>query len=259
MTAGVTSARRLVADSYDRVASAFADAADHHVYRLLAVPLIEGVRRVIDVETATVLDVAAGSGAVGRGFARAIAIDSSIEQLRHNHAGPRAHADGEHLPFRTDSFAAAVCGFGVNHVASPGAFLREMARVAPVVGMSTWHRPEDRYLPKLAVQDVLARRTGRRRSEVGSVIDRYTDAVGSADAVTSLMRDAGLRPEVLVTEVEVPWPGAEAYLDYRLAMPTHAAVVDDAALRAELHAALLALPQEALTWRPRVIVGVGRR
>jgi SAM-dependent methyltransferase len=250
-------ARRLVAESYDRVAPAFADAADHHVYRLLAAPLIDEVSRAVD-GGGTVLDVAAGSGAVGRGFPRSFSIDSSVEQLRHNRNGHPVQADGEHLPFRSGSFAAAVCGFGINHVASPEALVREMARVAPVVGVSTWLRPEAAYAPKRAVADVLARRSGAVRSEAGDVIDRLTDAVGSVKVITSLLHAAGLRTEVRIRTVEIPWPGTDAYLDYRLSMPTSAQVDDDDDLRSELRSAVAALPRDALTWRPRIIVGLGR-
>ena len=200
-----------------------------------------------------VLDVAAGSGAVGRHLARAVAVDVSLEQLRRNKdAWLRVRADGERLPFRADSFAAAVCGFGINHVADPGRLLREMGRVAPVVGVSTWQRPERPYPPKQAVFDCLARRAGGPRSAVGELLDGYSDAVGSVDAVAELLRGAELASRGrLASEVEVPWPGVDAYLDYRLSMPTSAPAVDDADLRAELREVLGKLPLAALTWRRR--------
>ncbi|MCA1841646.1 MAG: methyltransferase domain-containing protein [Actinobacteria bacterium] len=264
MVRGVTppdqrSVPRLIAESYDLAASRFAGAADQQVYRLLAAPLAEAVGRVADTSGATVLDVAAGSGAVGRHFARAVAVDVSVEQLRRNGARLRVRADGERLPFRGDSFTAAVCGFGVNHVADPGGLVREMARVAPVVGVSTWQRPEPPYPPKQVVFDILVRRAGRPRSAVGELVDRYGDSVGSVAAIAALLGAAGLESRVDVVEVEVPWPGIDAYLDYRLSMPTSAPVVDDADLRAELRHALGALSPASLAWHAGIVVGVGRR
>ena len=253
------SARRLVAEGYDRAASRFADAADRHVYRRLAAPLVEEVGRRSGPSAGIVLDVAAGAGAVGRSFPRAVAVDFSLGQLRHNPAPWRVRADGERLPFRADSFAAAVCGFAVNHVAEPAALVGEMARVAPVVGVSTWQQPNVPYPPKQVVFDVLARRAGRSRSPVGELLDHYGDAVGSVDAIARLLQDAGLESQVDAVEVEIPWPGVDAYLDYRLAMPTSPSVSDDAALRAELWEALDALPPSALRRHPTIIVGVGRR
>ena len=257
VVAVVNPSGQLVTASYDRAAPGFAAAADLHVYRLLAAPLVAAVARVVDVSTVTVLDVAAGTGAVGRHFPRAVAVDLSLEQLRHNVARLRVRADAQDIPFRARSFAAAVCGFGVNHVANPAALVREMARVAAVVGVSTWQRPEVPYLPKQVVFEVLARRAGAARSAAGLLLDRYTEAVGSVDAVATLLRSSGVPGVVEVAEVEVPWPGIDAYLDYRLSMPSSARVVDDDELRTELRDALGALPADTLVWRPRIIVGVG--
>jgi ubiquinone/menaquinone biosynthesis C-methylase UbiE len=254
----VTTPRRLLVESYDRAAAEFANSADQHVYRLLAAPLVAAVARVADINAGTVLDVAAGTGAVGRHFARPVAVDFSLGQLRHNDSRRRVQADAERLPFRDECFAAAVCGFGVNHFADPAALVREMARVSPVVGVSTWQRPEAPYAPKQAVYEVLTRRAGHARSAAGVLLDEYTASVGSVDAVASLLRSNGVRGTVQVAEVEVPWPGVDAYLDYRLSMPSSMQVLDDPGLRAELHDALGSLPAEALVWRPGIIVGVGR-
>src|SRR5579871_5268961 len=226
MVAVVTSWTAATAEAYDRAAPRFAASADYHVYRRLAAPLVDGVRAAADLTIGTVLDVAAGTGAVGRNVPRVVAADISLAQLRHNTALGRVRADGTRLPFPDDSFAAAVCGFGVNHVACPGELVREMARLAPVVGVSTWLRPEPPYRPKQAVEGVLARRAGRARSDVGELLDGYSDAVGSVGAVVGLLSGAGLTAHVEAVEVDIPWPGADAYLDYRLAMPTTAGVDD---------------------------------
>ena len=90
------------------------------------------------------LDVAAGAGAAGRHFHDSVALDLSMGQLRHNPARRRLRADAERLPFRADSFAAAVCMFGISHFPDPAAAASEMARVASVAGVTTWARPEPR-------------------------------------------------------------------------------------------------------------------
>jgi hypothetical protein len=58
--------------------------------------------------------------------------------------------------------------------------------------------------------------------------------------------------------VRVPWPGIEAFLDYRLSMASAAGLVGDtAALRRNAAAALAALPERQLDWHAALIVGVG--
>jgi ubiquinone/menaquinone biosynthesis C-methylase UbiE len=255
----VSTAAELAARCYDQAAPGFAAAADQQVYRLLAAPLAQAITDVIGADgIGPVLDVAAGTGAVGRYFSDVVAVDISHEQLRHNGAARRVRADGLHLPFHDGAFGCAVCGFGVNHVPEPATLVSELARVAPVVGLSTWQRPDVPYPPKQAVFDVLARRSGRARTDFGELLDRYTDAVGSVEAIDRLLRGAGLRAQVDALRVEIPWPGVDEYLSYRLSMPTSAGVTDPG-LRSELRDVLLALPPEALVWRPGIIVGVGRR
>ncbi len=206
-----------------------------------------------------VLDVAAGSGAFGRAFEEVVAIDLSSGQLSHNLARRRVQADAERLPFADDSFAAAGCAFAVNHVPQPEYMAREMARVAPIVAVSTWRRPEVDHAPKQILVDVLTRRLGTPRSPFALRVDVFNDAVGSVDAVHALLEAAGIRAEVREVEVEIPWPGVDAYLDYRLTMPSAPADANSAAIRREAAAAIAALPPDALVWRPHIIVGVGRR
>lgn len=259
MVTDVSASRRLVADSYDRVASAFAESADQRVYRFLAAPLVTRVGRCADTAAGVVLDVAAGTGAVGRQFPSTVATDISLEQLGYNTARRRVLADGERLPFRSDSFVAAVAGFGINHFADPTTLLAEMSRVAPVVGVTTWQRPDATFVPKQLVLDALASRAGGPRSPVGEALDRYGDEIGSVTAVEAALAAAGMAPNVVSVEVEVPWPGVDAYLDYRLTMPSVPEVDDAAEVRTELREALGALPPKSLIWRPRIIVGVGLR
>jgi SAM-dependent methyltransferase len=249
-------AKRLFADAYDAAAASFARSADRLVYTYLARPLA----RALAGAGGPFLDVAAGSGALGRLLPGAVALDLSAAQLRHNPLAGRLQGDAERLPFRDDAFAAAGCAFGINHFPDPGAALAEMARVAPLVGVLTWTRPEAPYLPKQAVMEVLARRAGSDRTLVGTLADELGERVGSPAAVRSLLEGAGLRPDVREVRVDLPWPGAAAFVDYRLATIGVAGLVDDpAAVRREAIAAVAALPPDTLPWTPRLVLGVGRR
>jgi SAM-dependent methyltransferase len=250
----VNRTKRLFAEAYDASAAGFARSADRLVYAYLARPLA----RALAAAAGTVLDVASGSGALGRLLPAAVALDLSAAQLRHNPLGLRVLADAEHLPFRDGAFAAAGCAFGINHFPDPAAAVAEMARVAPLVGLLTRARPETPYAPKLAVMEVVARHAGTDRTAAGAVADELGERVGSRAAVHDLLTGAGLRPEVREVEVDLPWPGAAAFVDYRLATVGVAGLVDDlAAVRREAIAAVTALPQEALPWRPRLVLGVG--
>jgi SAM-dependent methyltransferase len=245
--------KRLFAEAYDASASGFARSADRLVHAYLARPLARAL-----AAAGPVLDVASGSGALGRLLPAAVALDLSAAQLRHNPLGLRVLADAERLPFRDGAFAAAGCAFGINHFPDPAAAVTEMARVAPLVGLLTWVRPEEPYAPKLAVMEVVTRHAGADRTVAGAVADELGERVGSPAAVHALLAEAGLRPEVREVAVDLPWPGAAAFVDYRLATVGVAGLVDDlAAVRREAIAAVAALPREALPWRPRLVLGVG--
>jgi SAM-dependent methyltransferase len=247
--------KRLFAEAYDASATGFARSADRLVHAYLARPLA----RELAGAAGPVLDVASGAGALGRLLPAAVALDLSAVQLRHNPLRLRVLADAERLPFRGGVFAAAGCAFGINLFPDPAAAVAEMARVAPLVALLTWARPEEPYAPKQAVMEVVARRAGTDRTAAGVVADELCERVGSPAAVHALLAGAGLRPEVREVEVDLPWPGAAAFVDYRLATIGVAGLVDDlAAVRREAIAAVAALPQETLLWRPRLVLGVGR-
>jgi hypothetical protein len=108
--------------------------------------------------------------------------------------------------------------------------------------------------------EVVARRAGADRTVAGAVADELGERVGSAAAVRALLAGTGLEAEVREVEVDVPWPGAAAFVDYRLATVGVAGLVDDpAAVRREAIAAVAALPGERLPWRPRLVLGLGHR
>lgn len=249
-------AKALIRASYDRSAADFSEYADRLVYRFLAAPLAERLRGV----SGPVLDVASGTGALARLLEHAIAVDISREQLIHNEVGPKAVADAETLPFRRDAFAAAASAFGINHFPDAEAAVSEMARVAPLVGVVTWARPEVPFEPKEIVLEAVRRHAGRSRTEAGDYVDDMTNATGSVDAIAGLLEQAGLTPEVDEVAVDVPWPGTDRFVDYRMAMTGVIALVDEPEkVRAEAVAVIDSLPGEALLWAPRLVLGMGGR
>jgi SAM-dependent methyltransferase len=250
--------KHLLAAAYDATAAAYAGHTDRLVYRYLAQPLVRALRGV----PGPVLDVASGAGALGRSLPAAVALDLSMGQLAHNPLPARVCADAERLPFRDGAFAAACCAFGVNHFPDPLAAVTEMARVAPLVGLLTWERPEAPYAPKQAVQDAIARHAPASRSPAGRLIDALGERVGSAGALRSLLAGAGLRAAAEVVTAVVPWPGAAAFTEYRLANAGAAGLLDGVALeraRRDAAAAIARLPPASLEWRPRLVVAIGRR
>jgi SAM-dependent methyltransferase len=250
-------AKRLIASSYDDAAHLFARFADAHVYRYLAEPLARSLAAV----HGPILDVASGTGALARLLADVVAVDISRRQLELNPVPLRVQSDAEDLAFADDSFAASASAFGVNHFPRPERAVTEMARVAPFVALMTWKRPEDTpYAPKEKVLEIIERHCGRPRSPVGDAVERMTTEVGSEGALASLLSAAGLSPAVSVVEVEVPWPGPEPFVDYRLSMMgTLAREADMPTIRNEAVAAVAELPDVALTWRPKLLLGIGRR
>ncbi|MGH2693258.1 MAG: methyltransferase domain-containing protein [Actinomycetota bacterium] len=248
--------KRVIAQEYDRSADRFSESADRLVYAHLCRPLADALDRV----EGAVLDVASGTGALGRRFPGCVATDLSFGQLSCNPIELRVQADAESLPFADDSFGAVGCAFGINHSPDPGAAVSEMARVAPIVGVLTWVRPEVPYAPKEAVFQVLERHAGARRTHAGCLVEEMSTSVGSASAVLSLLVGAGLDARVEVVTVEVPWPGPEAFVDYRLAMAGAFAMVDDPeGLKRDAIAAVASLGKADVGWQPRLILGLGRR
>jgi SAM-dependent methyltransferase len=254
-----TTLERLVGAAYDRAAPALARVADPVIYRALAEPLVDAVTAALGPEPGPLLDVAAGTGAFGRSFEGAVALDIAAGQLVVNPAAGRVRADASHLPFPRDAFAAVGCSFGINHLPVPAVAVREMARVAPFVAVSTWARPEPPYEPKRIVEAAVERQIGFSRSPLGVALDELGERVGSVDAVGDLFEAACLDSVVREVVVEIPWFSPETYLAYRLAMPTTPRVTDLDALRREVADSLADLSPQELSWHAHIVVGVGHR
>jgi hypothetical protein len=149
----------------------------------------------------------------------------------------------------------------INHFPNPQLAISEMARVAPVVGLLTWVRPEERpFAPKVIVLEAIARYTGEVETETGRLVNEMTEAVGSVNAVTSLLQGAGLEPLVGEVTVEVPWPGTQHFIDYRLSMMGPGQKIDDVdGLRKEATAAIESLSEDERRWSASLVMGIGVR
>jgi ubiquinone/menaquinone biosynthesis C-methylase UbiE len=249
--------KSVIAADYDLSGAEFSKFADRLVYSHLSAPLAERIR---GCGTPT-LDVASGTGALGRRLDDVVAMDISHGQLVNNPLALRVQADAERLPFDDGAFAAAASAFGINHFPDPVAAVREMARVAQTVAVVTWERPEERpYPPKLVVLEVIERHAGRARTQAGELLERMSAEVGSEAALTRVFEGAGLSVETETISVEVPWPGAEAFVDYRFSMSGVLARLDDVkGVRAEAVIAVKQLSKSEVTWKPRLVLAVGTR
>lgn len=255
MVAELTSFKSTVAEDYDCGAEGYAETLDA-LFGLVVVPLVD----VLSGVPGPVLDACSGTGNLGRLLTDAVALDISEGQLRYNVVSRRVRADVERLPFASDSFAAVGCAFGINHCPDPALAVAEMARVAPLVALLTWKRPGPTYVPKDVVAQVIERHTQRRQTPTRLEVERLSEQVGSVEAITDLLTGAGLVADVRIVEVPVPWPGATRFVRFRLALAAAQLMgSDEAAVAREAERAVRRLPEEVLTFRPRVVLGLGRR
>jgi ubiquinone/menaquinone biosynthesis C-methylase UbiE len=247
--------KNMIAADYDLSGARFSEFADRLVYSYLSAPLAE---RLLPCGTPA-LDVASGTGALGRRLDDVVAVDISHGQLVNNPLARRVQTDAERLPFANGTFAAAGCAFGINHFPDPVAAVAEMARVARTVAVLTWVRPEEPpYAPKVAVLEVIEKHAGRAKTEAGELVERMTEEMGSEAALGSVFVGVGLDVSTETVSVEVPWPGAEAYVDSRFAMSGVLARLDDVgAVRAAAVAAVEQLSDGEVRWRPRLVMAVG--
>jgi ubiquinone/menaquinone biosynthesis C-methylase UbiE len=257
MVAELNKAKRLIQASYSHRSAEYARFAGDLVYSYLSAPLAEAIAPLGD----PVLDVAGGTGAFTRRLNDAVVADISLNQLVVNPVKRRVQSDAELLPFMNDSFAVAASAFGINHFPSPDVALSEMSRVGRAVGLLTWVRPEDNpFLPKVIVLDAIARHTAVDKSEAGQLVDEMSQATGSPPAIRSLLEGADLRATVELVSVDIPWPGTQRFIDYRLSMMGPDRPIDDLpGLRREAAAAIDALSQDERRWSADLVLGVGTR
>jgi len=241
--------------------------ANQLVYRHLVRPLVDALAEAPGgawwgggAGPGPVLDVMAGAGALSGLLADVVAFDARREPLRTNPARWRVRGDPGRLPFRSDAFGAAACAFGISWHRQPARVLAELARVAPTVAVLAWARPDTPHAPREAVGQVLVRHAGSVGARPGLLVGRLADRVGHPFVLRNLLVGAGLRARARHVSVEVPWPGAEEFVAYRLARVNPGALATDlATVHREAVEAVAALPAEQRTWCPRLVLALGHR
>lgn len=104
------------------------------VARAYALPKVAHIQKYVDLQQASVLDVACGTGLFTQIFARlarsVVGLDFSPTMLGRNGAKRLLRGSGEQLPFRSESFDVAFAACLLHHTAEPGRVVEEMARVS---------------------------------------------------------------------------------------------------------------------------------
>jgi len=202
------------------------------VYDRLAAVLID--RSPIPFGGGRVLDVGAGTGAASRaafaaGAAVAVAVDAAFGMLAYYATArpPAVVGDALALPFARSAFDATVAAFSLNHLTSPAAGLREMARVTrpggAVLGASyAW---EDTHPVKEAVRDALAARGWVPEPWYTSLGVDAIPLLATPDGFARAAREAGLSAKVEAVRVPFPELDARDLVAWRLGLAQHAPFV----------------------------------
>ena len=202
------------------------------VYDRLARVLVD--RSPVPLEGGRILDVGAGTGAASRaaraaGAAAVVAVDAAFGMLAHESAGrpPAVAGDARALPFGPSTFDATVAAFSLNHLTSPAAGLREMARVTRVGGavLASSYAADDSHPVKAAVTDALAACGWTPAAWYLSIGADAIPLLATPERCAEAARAAGLDAEV--EAVRVPFAELEPHdlVAWRLGLAQHAPFV----------------------------------
>jgi SAM-dependent methyltransferase len=194
-----------------------------------------------------VLDVGAGTGAASRAIGAVggapVALDLSVDMLRHDraHRPPATAGDAAMLPVRDDGVGAVVAACSISHVPDPLAALREIARVTRTGGpvlVSVFSQRSGH--PAKEQVDTIAARFGYERPEWYEEFKANVEPLtASVDALFDVARTAGFADAVVVERpVDVGVRDAETLVAWRAGLAQLSPFVDG--LDAERRAALLA-------------------
>lgn len=184
-----------------------------------------------------VLDVACGTGVVARAAAerggRVAGIDLNAAMLAVARSRPSAgpvpiewyEGSALSLPFDDGEFGVVLCQLGLQFVPDPLLALREMRRVLGPdgrVGVSVFAELERNPVAH-AFSDALDRQLG----EGASAAKRSERALGDAEAVSSLFREAGFARVRIETVAKTSrYPSVSDYVRFQLEATPLAAVVE---------------------------------
>ena len=232
------------------------DAGPGPVYELLATELISASPAAL--VGSLVLDLGAGTGAASRAVAsaggRPVAVDASLDMLRHDQGQrpPAAVGDAHNLPVKDGAFDAVVVAFVLSHVPDPLRVLEEARRaITPggvmLVSSFSWRSS---HRSKVQVEEVAAQWGWRPPRWYEWLKSEFEPRVSSGEALAELARGAGL-DHVLVEEREVSTgiSSPDVLVAWRLGMAHLAPFV--AALSGSQRARLLAQARAAVGDRPQ--------
>lgn len=241
--AGPEELHRAIAAAYDVTGGSWERGAGR-VYNHLADVVVD--LSPVSVDGRLVLDVGAGTGAASRAIARrggrVIAVDAARGVLadRRRDRPPAAIADALALPLQSRVVGGFVAAFSLNHAARPEVALVEARRVcrpgSPIVVAT--YAEDDGHPAKAAVLAALHAHGWEPPAWYGALQKHIAPLLSSVESARAVCASAGLRADVLLRRVPMPWLGPGDLVDWRLGMAQHAPFVDQlpapdrAALRA---------------------------
>jgi SAM-dependent methyltransferase len=178
------------------------------VYDLLAAELVSASPR--PLAGSLVLDLGAGAGAASRAVTaaggRPVAVDASIDMLRHDHGlrPPAAVGDARRLPFKDGAFDTVVIAFLLSHVPDPLTVMQEARRATGPAGailVSTFSSRSS-HPSKAQVEGVASHWGWRPPPWYQRMKSEFEPRVSNDQALADLARSAGL-DDVVVEEREV--------------------------------------------------------
>lgn len=246
---------RDIRDAYDATAIAW-DFGPDRVYAALAEALL--AQSPVDLDTAVVLDVGAGTGIAGglahaAGARRVVALDIAVSMLRRAPATcSPVVADARALPFADSAFDIVIAACALGHLPDPVPALREARRVAPVLLASAfaagWTHPA-----KAAVDSAL-NAVGYRPPAWYEIFKRELEpAVDNATSLRQLATSAGYREvSIEVVEVQTGVRTPAHLVEWRMGMAHLAPFV--AGLPAPTREAVRLAAQDALADAPPLVI-----
>ena len=177
------------------------------------------------------LAVGAGTGAASRaataaGAAEVVAVDVAFGMLANESTlrPPAVVGDVLALPLGGSTFDATVAAFSLNHLTSPDAGLREMARVTRAGGavLASSYAADDSHPAKDAVSAALAARGWIPEPWYSALGTDAMPLLATVERCADVARRAGL--DATVEAVRVPFPELDAddLVAWRLGLAQHA-------------------------------------
>jgi demethylmenaquinone methyltransferase/2-methoxy-6-polyprenyl-1,4-benzoquinol methylase len=212
--------------AYERAAPGWLRGADP-AYRRFADAVVRAAGH--GWQGALVVDIGAGTGATSGALraagARPVAVDAATGMLRLARGELPglgcAAGDATSLPFRSDSFDAALAGFCLNHLTDPGRALAEAARVVRPGGAvvaSTFATGEE-HPAKRIIDDVMHRSGWHPPAWHLEFTALATPLSSTPERLAGLAADVGLRQvRTRVLDVDAGLRSAAELVAWRLGM-----------------------------------------